>query len=270
MRPLIAPFCLVLLAGCVSPFQQLKEANPQATDFPTALASEYQSYAESESEQGHKLIAECFSARGMKALKGETVAPALPDRNLPKRDRVELASGRTRLMAFLNNDMKRAAPQKLARAQLLFDCWQYEVAHGTNQERAPCADEFASTMGDLQQVQDSLLYGAQTSHVILFSRGNAALSEQNLAVVKGVADMLAGSKHYLVELHTYIGHHSAQQHLSQSRLAGVRRALIKAGVAPRRIRIKTEGGAKAVILSSDAVQSLNSKKITIVVKTREH
>ena len=41
-------------------------------------------------------------------------------------------------MALLTDDMKREVPQQLARAQLLFECWQHEIRKRINQGLAPC------------------------------------------------------------------------------------------------------------------------------------
>lgn len=267
MRQIAALSCLMLLAACTSPLQRLESANPEANNFPTALASEYQSYAESESEQGHHRVAQHFAEKGVQALKGQTPPPELPDYNLPKRTQRRLAFARTRLMDFLTPDMKRVAPQKLARAQLLFDCWQHQVARRLSENEVPCSEEFAAALSDLQSVQDGLRYGPEASHVITFAPGSTALDAKDLEIVEGVAQALKQKNYYIVELHTYMGRRSVQHSLSEERLMAVRQALIKAGVSHRGIRFKKEGGASTVLLEGEP---LTSKKITIIVKTREH
>ena len=268
MRPYLPLLLLALLSACATQVKELDKLNPTANDFPSALASEYHDYADSEYEQGRNSIADHFAGKGLQSLKGQTVEPENIDTSLPEAERKILSDARTQLVKFLNDDMKRVAPQKVARAQLLLDCWQNEMLRNLNQVKAPCQEEFHSTIAELQEISDALVYGKESNHVIVFTHKSTKLDEQGMAAIKEVAQRVEGLPHYRVELLAYVGHRLHQRHLTEKRLNTVRLALIKAGVGDKHIKIKKEGGAKAVILSRDKI-AMDTKKITILVKTHD-
>lgn len=258
--------CLLLLTGCMSPLQRLKSINPQANDFRSSLASEYLAYGESESEQSRLSSGEYYAAKGMRALNGQPVEPEKPDATLPAPSRAMLAEARHHLMALLNEDMKRVAPQKLAHAQVSFDCWQHQLALGLSGDNAPCAAEFDSTMADLQDISDDFKFGRETAHVVSFARGSAEVDATGQAAVKQVADLLAGKTRYRVTLQMYVGVKQAQRTLSEARIAVVRKLLIAAGVDAKSIHIRKYGNLRRVVLSRDKIPA-NTKVVTITVKT---
>lgn len=258
--------CLFLLTGCNS-LQQLKDAKPSSDDFPSSLAAEYLAYADSESEQTRRFAAEYYAAKGVRALHGEEVLPESPDTSLSQRDQDELAAARNQLTAFLTQDMKDVAPQKLARAQLLFDCWQDQLSKNLKEELAPCAEEFKSTITELQDISDSLIYGKETSYAVSFAPKTTSLDDEGKAVIKQVATSVSSKNNYTVELRAYLGRGAAQRKLGERRLAEVRRALVKAGVPSRHIHLRKHGSAKAVILSGDKEPALTTKKVQITLKT---
>jgi outer membrane protein OmpA-like peptidoglycan-associated protein len=261
MRYAAALLCLAALTGCVSPLQKLREINPSADDFASSLASEYRAYSDSEAEQGRLMTAEYYADKGLRALKGKVVEPEVPPAGQD-----ELVAARTQLMALWTDDMKRVAPQKLARAQLLYDCWQHEQARRISEELAPCADEFKASMAELQDVSDHLMYGQEKARVIDFPPHSVTLSDEAQATIREMAGHLAGRRHYTVELEAYIGIKASQRKLSETRLDVVRRALIREGVRADRIRIRKQANAKAVILGPDAL-AINTKKVRITIKT---
>jgi len=267
MRHLSFISLLLLLAGCVSSLQKLKNTQPTAEDFPSSLASEYLAYADSESEQGRLFSSEYYASKGVKALKGEKVEPEAVDPKLLPVSREELTTARGQLMTVLNDDVKRSSPQKLAHAQLLFDCWQHELKRNINQEKAPCGDEFKSTMSELQEVSDQLLYKNEAQHAIAFTEKSAALSDEASATIKDIAAQAKGAKRYTIQLSAYMGRHAAQRTPSERRLSAVRKAFVRAGIPGRHIRVRKHGGAKMVVLSGDALP--DTKKIFITLKIRK-
>ena len=179
-----------------------------------------------------------------------------------------LSDGRATLVKLLNDDVKRVAPQKLARTQLLYECWQNELIKNINQEKAPCADEFRSTIAELQEVSDAIVYGKETSHVIVFEPKKTDIDEEGLKTIKAIAQRVEGLPHYRVMVLAYTGNGIKQRHLTGKRVGNVRKALIAAGISEKHIRVKKSGGAKAVILSRDNIAA-DGKKITILVKTHD-
>ena len=268
MRPFLPLLILATLTGCATSVKQLHELNPAADNFTSALASEYRDYADSEYEQGRSMAAEHFAAKGLKSLKGEEVLPEAVDTSLHDDQQLALSDGRATLVKLLNDDVKRVAPQKLARTQLLYECWQNELIKNINQEKAPCADEFRSTIAELQEVSDAIVYGKETSHVIVFEPKKTDIDEEGLKTIKAIAQRVEGLPHYRVMVLAYTGNGIKQRHLTGKRVGNVRKALIAAGISEKHIRVKKSGGAKAVILSRDNIAA-DGKKITILVKTHD-
>ena len=266
MRPLVLVFLPLLLAGCTMDVKRLHDLNPPANDFASSLASEYSAYADSEVEQGRRWSGEHFAEKGLHALDGKDVEPDPVDTSLSKADQEELTDARTQLMKALTDDTKRASPQQAARAQLLFDCWQHEIAKRIDQTQSPCGDEFHSTFAQLQEVADSLTYGKTISHTIIFSPKSTKLDAQSRASIKEVAGTLSVLHNYRVQLDAYMGILASQRKLTEARVLAVRRALIEEGVNEHVIHThKKRGGKKAVLLGGEKL-AVDTKKITITIK----
>ena len=258
MRTPLLFLSLLLLTGCAMDASRLHDLNPQASDFPSALASEYEAYADSEKEQGHFLSANHFANKGLKALAGETVDPEDAE-NIP-----EAAEGRATLLKLLTPEIKKDAPQQAARAQLLFDCWQHELRKKQDQEQSPCADAFKSGLSELQEAADPLIYGQEITETISFAPQSADIDSNGINTIKSVAHKVSGVQHYRVQLDAYVTS-ATQRKLTDTRIAAVRRALINEKVSERSIHSKKTSISKAVILSDD--DDVDDKNITITVNS---
>lgn len=267
MRHFVALLCLISLAGCAGSVSRLREINPQANDYPTALASEYQAYADSESEQGRLFSAEHFAGKGLKALKGEKVEPDPVDEGLKEDTRVQLSIARAELLKYSSDQIKSIAPQKAARAQLLFDCWQHELSQHLDQEKAPCGAEFRGSIAELVDVSDDLLYDTMTPYKISFAKGSAKLGANAEKLIKNIAKRVVRKKHYDIEVRGRNGAAAGALELTENRLLSVSKALVKHGIPQNHIVAINEDDSKKIFLSRDEAPQ-DSNKITITVKTR--
>ncbi len=111
-------------------------------------------------------------------------------------DQKELTAARAQLMATMSDTMKKEAPQELARAQLLFDCWQHEINKRINEELAPCEEEFKSTMTEL----DSFAYTEETDHTLTFAKKNARLTPKDYAMIKDIGRQVKHISRYIIEI----------------------------------------------------------------------
>lgn len=231
--------CALLLAGCQPPLARLKSLSPEANDFPSALAAEYLSYADSEAEQGRAAVADRFAAKGLDALEGE---PPPPDSvaGLSADAAEELSGERELLLAVLSDDARRVAPQKAARAQLLFDCW----LHQARSAQAPdCADEFHASVGELQEIATLLNDGEEKNHGIDFAPHSAVPDGKASAMIRAIARRAVRAKIYSVELE------GGGRELGEKRLLAVKAALVAAGMDGDRIHVVRM--SQAVRLSCD-------------------
>ncbi len=266
MRYLALLSLLLPLSGCLSAVDRLALHEPSADNFQSALAAEYLGYSQSEEEQGRPVIAEYYARKGLRALAGQPVEPEHVNAILAKKDQVPLMEARAALKSFLHEDMKRVAPQKLARAQLFFDCWHQQVIGEVKEEMALCVDEFNSAMEALQEVEDAFEYSHEFLFTIAFPRNVTELNDAHRAKIKEIAAMVNGLRHYRIEIKTYLGRRAAQRRLTKTRLVAVHQALVDAGVRAANMRMAKYGSADAVVLSEDKLAP-DTKKIYIVVKT---
>lgn len=270
MRYLAPLLCLALLTGCTSDLKALKELNPAADDFPGALAAEYRDFADSEAEQGHKASAEHFASKGIRAYHGIEVGPDAVDSSITGPQGTELSAARAQLSRLLTPEVKKAAPKELARAQLVFDCWQQQIVAGLSEDKALCAAEFAPALSQLLEQAGPEVYDQAFRRSISFAPNSTALTEENKADISDVVCQLADmGKDYWVELRAYVGRKSSQRKLTEARISNVRRMLIKDGVHPHQIRVHREGAKRAVMLSRDNIP-MNTKVVTITITAEPH
>jgi outer membrane protein OmpA-like peptidoglycan-associated protein len=266
MRTLACLLLAFLLSACASgPLEQLTDQAPSSDNYPSALAAEYLGYAKSESEQGHGAAANYYATKGLKALDGEKVEPEPLSPKIPTGEQRALTSGRAHLLQFSNDDMKSVAPQKLARAQLLFDCWQEQLIHHVKPELALCDDGFSSAMTELQDVADAFEYSNESIVAVTFAPKMTTLDDDARAAIKDVVGRLTTTPYYRIELQSYSGIRVSQRNLTRARLAAVRQALIDGGVPKENISIRKFGSVKAVSLSEDKLAP-DTKKIYITIK----
>lgn len=264
----IAPIAaLVLLAACATDVQKLHEMNPQATDFPSALASEYQAYADSEKEQGRNKAAEYYAGKGLEALDDHDVKPDTLEKTLTASDWEQLSRARSQLLDLLHVDVKKEVPQQAARAQLLFDCWHNEVKESINPAQRLCEKEFYSTLAQVRDHADLVLFDNEAREPIVFEPHTIKLNDENKAKIGVVVAKLKTLVSYDVQLEVYIGVSDAERRAATARLNAVRRELVNAGVSAKKVHVRKRGGAKAVILSDDNVVT-DTKQVIIILKTR--
>lgn len=259
------PVALLLLSACAPSLSELRQINPPALDFAGAMASEYQDFAASEDERGHVLTAERFAAKGLRALRGEDVPPDAVEPSADAAQREALAEARADLMEALTPSVKDAAPQELARAQLLYDCWNHYAAEAPTPERSLCEQQFNAALDDLIDVA-GLSSGRGFQRPFVFAENQLALTAEHKAMVDDVAShvLSLAADSYWVQLKAYVGKKSAQRKLTESRLYAVKKALVASGVPARQVRVVKVGSAKAVYLSRDDVAH-DTKVVTLTV-----
>lgn len=270
---------LLLLAGCTTSLQELQEISPVASNFSSSLAAEYLAYSESEAEQGREREAEYFADKGVKAARGIAVEP---DAVNEKANNFQLlTSSRAALQDILRDDVERVAPQKAARAQLLFDCWNQKENDGLPHDKLPvvgasCAKEFSLVYNELKAVADNLIHGASGKYTLQFAMDSAELDAEAEDIIAKIARHIAGHPDYALELNA---HHdandkkTAQGHLAHKRLISARAALVKAGVPKRKIvfvkPVLAGKPDRAVYLSNDEIVQDNDE-VDIVITSSRH
>jgi outer membrane protein OmpA-like peptidoglycan-associated protein len=199
--------------------------------------------------------------------------PEKPSPTLPKAKQKELQTARSSLMAVLTDNIKSVAPQKAARAQLLFDCRVHKQNMHISEENAPCTDEFRATLAELQQVAESFKRGKEISYDIRFEGESAELDDEARTTIDGIAEQAASTKDYKIVLRGVTGKNKASRELLDRRLIAIKDALAAKNITASRIITKRTNNSKLVILSGDVVQETGQVDVILklfgVVKGQE-
>lgn len=272
IRPVLFISSLLALTGCVAggAVDQLKNADLKDDTFPSALASEYLSYSESEKEMGHPIHADYFAAKGLKAAGGGVVEPETVSAALPTIVAEQLASARAYLLELLTDDMKRIAPQDAARAQLLFDCWVHQQSKHAVGEGVPCAQEYESAVAELEAVAESFAYTREMDELLTFAGKEATLSDEHLQALDEISYEVSSLLKYEVEIRSMPYGRSGSYHkIAVRRAEAVKSALVDRGVPPHYIEIVDSATAKTVYLSNDEEEQPRNTVKVIVKATND-
>lgn len=263
---------LSFLSACTGNLEKLQEAHPTGGDFSSALAAEYKSFAESEMDLGHRFNSDYYAQKGLKALDGEQVLPEEVLPALPAADRNALSDAREQLMALLNDEMKHVAPERLARTQLLFDCWQHQLATRTGAQLVPCADEFFSTLQEVQVIADSFMTGDETTQTIGFDRYATSLNKEALYTIQKIVRRAGEFERYKFRIDAQASRFakdSVSYDLAIKRMESIRRALVMRGVADEDIELlrgtSRDSDLAPVLLSSD--EPRKPRSVDIILRT---
>lgn len=264
---------IFILTGCTANLEELRTITPNVSTFSGSLASEYLAYSESEAEQGRIFSAEHFATKGLSAAQGKMVEPDEVDSSA--NNYKALAISRLALTDILQEDIKDVEPQRAARTQLLFDCWNKQESENSSGEDVPCLDSFRQAYNELQRVADELEHGEEVKHSIQFSIGSSVINDESRIAIAEIAEHIAGHPEYALELNSNYGvknKKTKQWRLAQKRVAAVRRALIRAGVDPKVIFVAKPSLAltsgRAVHLSNDEIMATRNAVEIIMTSTK--
>ncbi len=259
--------------GCTSSLQELRTLSPVASDFYGSLSAEYLAYSESEAEQGNDSSSEHFASKGIEAIKSKKVEPDSINTGSIGYDR--LSNARLALVEVLNNDVKRVAPQKAARAQMLFDCWNEQENNKISTIKASCSEEFVQVYDELQMVAANIAYGAISKNTIEFYENGTELDADAKYIIARLIAHLSKYKNYALELDTHINLKSKKDNnvtIAKKRLVNIKNALVKSGIPKEKIfysKPKTQSvSGKAVYLSSDRI--IQNNNIDIIITSSHH
>ncbi|MEZ5690167.1 MAG: hypothetical protein R3D71_00695 [Rickettsiales bacterium] len=271
--PILFLAVILSVTGCTSSLEKLQKISPVAGDFNSALAAEYQAYAESEDEQGRYEQAEYYAYKGIRAVKGYKVEPEEISFNF--QDNSVIKEYRAQLIDLLSGDVKRVIPQKAARAQMLFDCWSKQEERANSQDDVYCKDEFVTAYEELKEVAGSLIHGADSKNAIKFYPTSTRLDAEAKYVIAKLVSHLRGHSDYMLKLvaNGYVNNSkSSKSIMAYNRLVAVKNRLIKEGVPKENIVfiLPYSGGVVGgmVYLSNDDIRNSSDEVYVIITSDR--
>jgi len=151
--------CVVVAAGlslaaCYNSDQaDVASMTPSGTPFQAALHSEYSDLSRLEYDEGDWADGYCFLRKARAAAEGQDVEPELVwDWDVPEENVEELGDARDTLVYWMRMGAAERVPEKMARAQAMYDCWiQEQEENDQPDDIARCRDGFYAAIADIDR-----------------------------------------------------------------------------------------------------------------------
>jgi len=262
-------FSLFLTAcGTGWSLDSLKNMKPAGTPFQNALAREYQDLAQSEADTYDWQNSSYFAKKGLSAAYGNDIQPENPERwDVPDETKLTLEEARTRLVNMLNDKNKRVSPERMAHAQMMYDCWVEEQEKNVVKSHIEaCREEFFATVDSLHGDIRGFKYKAA---IVFFDFNKAKLTKKALQEIKNFALKYADKP----RIYIFSGGHADKVgsldynlKLSEKRAIAVKNELIRLGINEDRIKIHAFGKSAPLVNTPDGAREPKNRRVEIMVR----
>lgn len=268
------------LASCASTesVEAVRAMPNKGAAFHQALQKDYSDLATSERSQADWLDTVFYTQRAARAANGETFPPqALNERRIPDGAVRDLTEARTRLMAVMTDDNRKALPVQASLAQTGFDCWMEQQEENFQPpDIEACKRAFNTALAALEKavVERPATPPAPVAAAplpsqfqILFDFNSASLTAD---AKKTVTDIGSAYKKYNPATVLIVGHtdtsgaSDANIMLSQKRAETVANALAKEGVSQNKMRIEAYGEERPAVKSGDSKKEQQNRRVDVV------
>jgi OOP family OmpA-OmpF porin len=281
---LLRTSAMVMVAGLVGAcagsgdVDAVRAMSNKGAAFHQALQKDYSNLATSERDQADWIDTVYFTGRALRAAQGETFSPqVLSERRLPQPAVRDITEARTRLMAVLTDDNRKALPAQASLAQTAFDCWMEQQEENFQpKDIEACKGTFNTALAALEKsaVERPSTPSAPKADVmvptqfqVLFDFNSAALTPE---ARKAVTDIGAAYKKYNPATVMVVGHTDTSGAgdgniaLSQKRAETVANALTKEGIAQNKMRIEAYGEERPAVKSGNDVKEQQNRRVDVV------
>jgi len=269
-----------LLASCAGSgnVEAVRSMPNKGAAFHKALQKDYSDLAAYERDQADWVDTVFYTARAERAASGQTFGPqALSERRLPQPAVRDITEARSRLMAVLTDDNRKALPAQASLAQTGFDCWMEQQEENFQpKDIEACKRTFNTALAALEKavVDRPAMPPAPVAEAplpsqfqVLFDFNSSALTAE---ARKTMTDIGAAYKKYNPATVMVVGHTDtsgagdANIALSQKRAETVANALTKEGVAQNKMRIEAYGEERPAVKSGDGVKEQKNRRVDVV------
>ena len=273
-----------VLSACSSGLtEKAEDMKPGEDKFLSGLHAEYIALAKAEDDEFDFLDADHFASKAIKVGGGTAVGPdGIKSRKLPAGTAAALKAAEKRLNKVLKSGAANYAPQQMAKAQAMYDCWlqEQEEGHQPNDIRA-CRIAYLDAM-DVVDGAKPMPAAAKPKKkkkkkapflgpfYIYFpfdvSDPEDPFNDEILSLVVSTAKKV-GDKFIQVTGHTdRAGNSKYNMVLSKKRSISVKAALIERGVNAKRMNVFYLGEESPATATKDGVRSDNNRRVEIVIQ----
>jgi OOP family OmpA-OmpF porin len=251
--------------------------------FLSSLHAEYIALAKAENDESDFLDADHFASKAIRVGGGTTVGPdGIKSRKLPAGTTAALKAAEKRLNKVLKIGAANYAPQQMAKAQAMYDCWlqEQEEGHQPHDIRA-CRIAYLDAMDTVDEAKPMKIEAKPKKKkkkkapflgpfYIYFpfdvSDPEDPFNDEILSLVVSTAKKV-GDKFIQVTGHTdRAGNSKYNMVLSKKRSISVKAALIERGVDAKRMNVFYLGEESPATATKDGVRSDNNRRVEIVIQ----
>lgn len=230
-----------------------------------------------EAGRGDWSDARLFNEKAARAATAAGVMPQDPyERDVPVASIIEVYESFARLREAIYRDGRAVAPEPMARAQVMYDCWIEELEEGQGEE-TQCRTAFLSAM---DEAEAALAEGkpmavpapapASLVYTIYFDYDSAELRQDArevlLSVADDVRDMPSAPARIVVSGHTdSAGSDAYNRELAERRARAVESGLVAAGVPAGMIQIRNYGEAVPDVETGDETPEPLNRRVIIEI-----
>jgi outer membrane protein OmpA-like peptidoglycan-associated protein len=266
------------VAACAGVERQIaaKTQPPSGTGYNAELSRGYFELTNLEYAEGDYRTSDHFALKAMAAGRGEAVAPdTIKSRTGVAKNpafAAELGAARQRLMAAQGKGGAQIAPNDMARAQVMFDCWiQEQEENRQPRDIAACRNGFEEAMGKVELAMmpkaPAPVAMAPGEYLVFFDWNKATLTPEATAILDTAAanaKKMAGTKIVATGYTDLSGPADYNLGLSVRRADAVKASLVAQGIPAKNIATIGLGEADPLVPTEDGVREPQNRRVQIL------
>lgn len=269
----------LLLSNCAYvDVNNVRNMEPQGTDFTKALFTEYVALADFEVGEYDFDDASKYAARARAAGGGEVVQPYVPSEwDIGAEFLPDLESSRVRLLDALDGGGRDVAPVEAAKAQAMYDCWveQQEEGHQAD-DIAHCRGEFEYNLGivvaALKPAEEPVAEAAPAEEeapmkfIIYFAFDSAVVADSAAGVIGEIASQAASANPSAISVAGHADRAGSDDYnlkLSKARADAVAALLSQDGVSADKLQVSEYGESMPLVQTDDGVPNPENRRVEI-------
>jgi len=273
-------FCVIgvavaSVAACAGTERQIaaKTQPPSGTGYNAEMSSGYFELTNLEYSEGDYRASDHFAIKAMAAGRGEAVEPdTIESRSGVAKNpafAAELGAARQRLMAAKGKGGVKVAPNDMARAQVMFDCWIQEQ----DENRQPddikaCRDGFNVAMGRVEaaMMPKPVVMQMPGEYLVFFDWNKANVTPEAASILDSVvaaAKKMGDSKVVATGFTDTSGSAAYNMGLSVRRAESVKAVLVDEGIPAQNITTIGRGQEDPLVPTADGVREPQNRRVQI-------